>query len=184
MRGAIPGLGTPYPIGTLMPAIYQEDPTAMRWTAGLDDVLAPAISALDCIGAYLDPMLAPEDFVLWLASWFGTVLDENWPIERQRATAARSVGLFRQSGTVAGLRALLELITDAEVEVTDSGGVVWSQAPNTPPPGRDEPLVEIRVSAAPGHPLDLKAIDQLVAAAKPAHVAHRVEEVAEHDRLP
>jgi phage tail-like protein len=183
MRGAVTGLGTPYPIGTLMPAIYQEDQTAMRWTAGLDDVIAPVICTLDCLGAYLDPRLAPDDFVLWLADWFGTVLDENWPVERRRAAVARSVALYRQSGTLAGLRALLELVTDGEVEVTDSGGVVWSQAPNTPPPGRDEASVEIRVSAVPGRPIDVKALDELVAVAKPAHVAHRVE-VSEHDRLP
>jgi len=183
MRGTVPGLGTPYPIGSLMPAVYQEDPAAMRWTAGLDEVLAPAISTLDCIGAYVDPLLAPDDFIAWLADWFGTVLDENWPVRRRRAAVAQSVVLFRQAGTVAGLRALVELVTDGEVEIADSGGVTWSQRPNTPPPGREEAAVEVRVSARPGSPLDLKAIDELVAAAKPAHVAHRVE-VTEHDRLP
>jgi phage tail-like protein len=182
MRGAVPGLGTPYPIGTLMPAVYQEDPATMSWTAGLDDVLAPVISTLDCVGAYVDPMLAPADFLLWLADWFATALDENWPLRRQRSAVARSVALYRQSGTVAGLRALVELVTEAEVEVTDSGGVVWSQQPNTPPPGRDEVAVDVRVQAAPGAALDLRAIDELVAAAKPAHVAHRVE-VWGDDRL-
>lgn len=177
MRATIPGLGTPYPLGTLMPAIYQDDPATMRWMAALDDVIAPVISTLDCLGAYVDPMLAPEDFVVWLADWFGTVLDENWPTGRQRVAVARSVALYRQSGTVAGLRELIELVTGCEVEVTDSGGVAWSQAPNTALPGADEPAVGVRVSAAPGRDLDLKAIDDLVAAAKPAHVAHRVESV-------
>jgi phage tail-like protein len=175
MRAAVPGLGTPYPIGTLMPSVYQEDPATMRWTAGFDDVLAPVISTLDCVGAYVDPLLAPADFVLWLADWFGTVLDENWPLRRQRAAVARSVALYRQSGTLAGLRALVEVVTEGEVEVTDSGGVIWSQQPNTPPPGHDEPSVHVRVTAAAAAPIDLKAIDELVAAAKPAHVAHHVE---------
>lgn len=177
MRAAVPGLGTPYPIGTLMPSVYQEDPAMMQWTGGLDDVLAPVISTLDCIGAYVDPMLAPADFVLWLADWFGTALDENWPLRRQRAAVARSVALYRQSGTVAGLRSLLEVVTEGEVEVIDSGGVTWSQRPNTAPPGQDELSVEVRVTAPPGSSIDLKAIDELVAAAKPAHVAHRVEVV-------
>jgi phage tail-like protein len=181
MRGAVPGLGTPYPIGTLMPAIFQEDQTAMRWTAGLDDVLAPVISTMDCLAAYLDPGLAPDDFLLWLAGWLGTVLDENWPADRRRAAVAHSVALYRQAGTVAGLRSLVELITDAAVEVTDNGGVTWSQAPNTTPPGRAEALVEIRVTGTAVRPVDAKAIGDLVAAAKPAHVAHRVE-VAEHGR--
>src|SRR5580693_7599811 len=98
MRADIAGLDTPYPLGTLMPAIYQEDPATMRWTAGLDDVLAPVISTIDCLGAYLDPLLAPEDFVLWLADWFGLTLDENWPVDRRRAAVATSVALYRQSG--------------------------------------------------------------------------------------
>ncbi len=185
MRAAVPGLRTPYPLGTLMPAVYQEDQVTMRWTAGLDDVLAPVISAIDCLSAYIDPMLAPDDFVLWLAGWFGTVLDENWPSSRRRAAVASSVALYRQAGTVSGLRALVELVTGGDVEIADSGGVAWSQAPNTPPPGRNEPMVEIRVRARPGAAqVALKTIDELVAAAKPAHVAHRVEEVPEHDRLP
>lgn len=183
MRAAVPGLGSPYPLGTLMPAVYQEDESAMRWTAGLDDVLAPVISTLDCLAAYIDPMLAPGDFVPWLADWLGAVLDENWPIERQRAAVARSVALYRQSGTVAGLRALLELITECVVEVTDSGGVAWSQAPNTPSPGSEHASVRVRVLAPAGRPIDVQAIDEFVAATKPAHIAHRVE-VSDHDRLP
>src|SRR5262249_37070385 len=151
------------------------DPAAMSWTAGFDEVLAPVISTLDCLRAYIDPMLAPDDFVLWLAGWFGTALDENWPLHRQRAAVARSVVLYRQAGTVAGLRALVELVTDGVVEVSDSGGVTWSQAPNTPPPGQDEASVTVRVSVPAGHRIELKALDDVVAAAKPAHVAHRVE---------
>lgn len=187
MRAAIGGLDTPYPLGTLLPAIYQSDPAAMRWTAGFDDVLAPVISTLDCLRAYIDPMLAPDDFVLWLAGWFGTTLDENWPLYRQRAAVARSVVLFRQAGTVAGLLALVELVTGSEAEISDSGGVTWSQIPNTPPPGDDELSVLVKVTA----PVDEKALDEVVAAAKPAHVSHRVEVVevsvmkeSEHDRLP
>jgi phage tail-like protein len=177
MRRAVPGLDTPYPLGTLMPAVYQEDPVAMRWTAGLDDVLAAVISTLDCVGAYVDPMLAPADFVRWLADWFGTVLDENWPLIRQRTAVARSVELYRQSGTVEGLRSLLELVTGGAVEVSDSGGTIWSQAPNTPPPGRDEAALVVRVTIEPGAAFDAKAVDELVVAAKPAHVLHTVEVV-------
>jgi phage tail-like protein len=163
----------------LLPALYQEDPATMRWTEGLDDVLAPLICTLDCLGAYIDPLLAPGDFVQWLAGWFGTVLDENWPLRRQRLAVARSVALYRQSGTVAGLRAMVELATDAEVGVTDSGGVSWSRQPNGPLPGREEASVVVRVMAHPGLPADLKAIDNLVAAAKPAHVTHLVEVIEE-----
>lgn len=178
MRAAVEGLGTPYPLGTLMPAVYQEDPVAMRWTAGLDDVIAPVISTLDCLVAYTDPLLAPEDFLLWIAGWLGTVLDENWPLERRRAAVARTVALHRMTGTVPGLRMFLEVVTGAEagvgVEIEDSGGVVWSQVPGTAPPGSAEAHLAVRVSGARGR-VDAGLLDELIAAVKPAHVVHTLE---------
>ncbi|MFF5070719.1 hypothetical protein ACFY2R_05770 [Micromonospora olivasterospora] len=41
MRGALAGLLMPYPAGSFLPAVYQEDDFVMRWTAALDEVLAP-----------------------------------------------------------------------------------------------------------------------------------------------
>lgn len=175
MRGTVPGLGTPYPIGSLMPAVYQEDEFTMRWTAGLDDVLAPVISALDCLGAYVDPLLAPADFLPWLAGWFGAVLDENWPPARQRAAIARSAELYRQRGTVAGLRALLEMATGGAVEITDSGGTSWSPVPGSPLPGEDVPRVVVRVTVSDPARVDVAALEELLAAVKPAHVVHELE---------
>jgi phage tail-like protein len=175
MRRAVTGLDTPYPIGTLLPAVFQEDPMAMQWTAALDEVLAPAISAMDCVAAYTDPMLAPDDFVRWLAGWVGTVLDENWPLERQRAAVAHSVRLYRMRGTVEGLRALIEVVTGGEVELAESGGVRWSAAPNTAPPGEAAARLFVRVTLPPGASVDAPALEELIIAEKPAHVPHGLE---------
>ncbi|MEV5957022.1 phage tail protein [Streptomyces sp. NPDC051987] len=177
MRAAVTGLDTPYPIGTLLPAVFQEDPVAMRWTAALDEVLAPAVSTLDCLAAYTDPMLAPADFVRWLAGWLGTVLDENWPLDRQRAAVAHSVPLHRLRGTVDGLRTLVELVTGGEVELTESGGVHWSVVPNTPLPGEAVPRLSVRVTLPSGAAVDVTALEELIVAEKPAHVPHRLEVV-------
>jgi phage tail-like protein len=177
MRRAVTGLETPYPIGTLLPAVFQEDPVAMQWTAALDEVLAPAIATLDSMTAYTDPMLAPEDFVVWLSGWVGTVLDENWPLERQRATVANSVWLYRARGTVEGLRALIEVVTGGRVELAESGGVAWSAAPNAEPPGEAATWVSVRVTLPPGVSVDAAALENLIIAEKPAHVPHRLEVV-------
>jgi phage tail-like protein len=174
-RRAVPGLDTPYPIGTLLPAVFQKDPLVMAWTAAMDDVLAPAISALDCVAAYADPMLAPEDFVAWLAGWVGTVLDENWPLERRRATVAHSVRLYRERGTVEGLRALIEVVTGGEVVLAESGGVAWSPAPNAEPPGEDTARLWVTVRLPHGVAVDSAALEALIIAEKPAHVPHRLE---------
>src|ERR1700730_1144995 len=64
-----------YPIGGLLPALYADDDFAQRFTAGLDTMIAPVVSTLDNLAAYFDSRLAPEDFLMWLASWVGAELD-------------------------------------------------------------------------------------------------------------
>jgi phage tail-like protein len=178
MRGTVPGLPTPYPLGSFLPAVYQDDPFTMRWTEALDEVLAPLTLALDCITAYIDPMLAPEDFLEWLAGWFGTVLDENWPADRQRAVVAASVGLYQSRGTAAGLRAHLELVTGAAVEITDSGGVTWSPVPGAQLPGDPVPVLTVRITVTDETQVNVRAVDDLIRAAKPAHLLHRLEVIS------
>jgi len=180
MRGTVPGLATPYPLATLLPAVYQEeDPFVARFTAGLDDVLAPVIATLDSLEAYVDPLLAPEDFLEWLAGWVGVVTNDNAPIALHRATVARAAELHRMRGTAAGLRTTLELLTGGDVEITESGGVARSDTPGTPAPGDPVPWVRVRVRvpAGTGWSTDalLAAVEAAVVAAKPAHVQHVVE---------
>ncbi|NEC21477.1 phage tail protein, partial [Streptomyces parvus] len=87
-RAAVPGLPSRYPIGELLPALYADDDLAQRFTAGLDTVLAPVLSTLDNLPAYVDPALAPADFLPWLASWVGVEADPAWPVELRRAVVA------------------------------------------------------------------------------------------------
>jgi phage tail-like protein len=180
MRGTVAGLATPYPLVTLLPAVYQEeDPFVARFTGGLDDVLAPIIATLDSLEAYVDPLLAPEDFLAWLAGWVGVTVNENAPVALHRATVARAAELHRLRGTVAGLRTALELLTGGEVEVEDSGGVASSSTPGTYAPGEPRPWVRVsvRVPAHTGWSPDAlrAAVEAAVVAAKPAHVQHIVE---------
>jgi phage tail-like protein len=171
MRGTTGELAMPYPLGLMLPAVLQEDELLMRFTEAADGVLAPAVSTLDCLTAYVDPALAPADFLGWLAGWVGIELDETWPVERARAAVARAVGLHRARGTVDGLRGYLELITGGEVEVSDTGGVTWSVTPV------DDfgPAVPARVQViARSNRIGLAALDAAVDAAKPAHVGHDV----------
>jgi phage tail-like protein len=180
MRGTVIGLASPYPIATLLPAVYQEeDPFIGRFTAGLDDVLATVIATLDCLDAYVDPLVAPEDFLAWIAAWVGVTVNENAPVELHRASVARAAELHRLRGTVHGLRTSLELLTGGEVEVADSGATVYGNRPDTPAPGDPRPWLRVRVRV----PADtawspdalLAAVEAAVQAAKPAHVQHTVE---------
>jgi len=176
MRGTVPGLPAPYRIADLLPSVYQElDPFVLRFTAGLDDVLAPILATLDCLDAYVDPMLAPEDFLDWLAAWVGAVLDENAPLALRRVAVARAAELHRSRGTVAGLRTSLELLTGGRVEVADNGGVSWSSAPSGGTSGESDAWVAVRVRMPPGSAVSDRVIEAAVTAAKPAHVQHSVE---------
>lgn len=177
MRGTVAHLESPTPLGPLLPAIYQEDEFSMRFISGFDDVLAPVLLTLDCLIDYFDPALTPTDFLEWLAGWVGIEVDESWETARRRAAVATAVEMYRMRGTISGLRANLEVLSGGQVEISDSGGVAWSTSPMGDLPGRDSPRLAVRVSVPEVTERTTKAIDSIVATAKPAHVVHRVEVV-------
>ncbi|WP_405021647.1 phage tail protein [Kitasatospora sp. NBC_00070] len=155
----------------------------MRWVEGLDEVLAPVISTLDCTEAYIDPLLAPPDFLEWLASWVGITVDPAWPADRARLAVSQAVELYRMRGTIAGLRSYIEALTGGDVEVADNGGVAWAVTPGSSLPGEDTPRLAVRVGLDDSAGISEGLVNALVAAAKPAHVIHRVEVEHYHDHL-
>jgi phage tail-like protein len=175
MRGTVPELDTPYPIAGMLPAALQEDQLATRLAAGLDTVLASVIATLDCLHAYVDPLVAPTDFLEWLADWVGVTLDEDWPTARQRLAVANAVRLYQSRGTMAGLRDHLEVITGGRVHLDDGGGVSWSTTPTTQPPSHTPSTLRVRVHAPDPGAADPASLHAIIAAAKPAHVPHTVE---------
>ncbi len=175
MRADIPGLASPVPFVGLLPAIFQEDPFAQQFCAGLDDVLAPVFATLDCLDCYVDPALAPDDFLSWLATWVGAALREDWPPGTKRALIAKAVGLYRRRGTAGGLQEEIELHTGGEVQISETGGAAWSQVPGGELPGQPVPRMTIRVVVDDPATVKPAWVDDIVAASKPAHVVHQVE---------
>jgi phage tail-like protein len=175
VRGGLVGLGSPYPLGPTLPAIYQDDDFAQRMLDALDQVIAPIYSTIDNFHAYLDPWLAPDDFLEWLALWVGIGLDESWDEARRRTVVARAVELYRMRGTAAGLAGQVEIQTGGSVEIVENGATGWSVDPGGEMPGSPEPLVVVRVTVPDPRSVDATRLDALVAAAKPAHVMHRIE---------
>jgi phage tail-like protein len=163
------------PIAGQLPGIYQDDEFTRQFTGGMDDVLAPVFTTLDCLDTYVDPWLAPEDFLDWLAGWVGVVIDEGWPLDRSRAFIANIAELYRWRGTIRGLTAELAIYTGGDVEIAESGGAAWSLSPGTDPPGDDQPRMAVRVSVDDPSTISPATVDRMVAAAKPAHVVHVVE---------
>lgn len=175
MRGLIEGAVSPVPVVEQLPGMLQDDPFVQRFVAGFDAVMAPILLTLDNLEAYFDPATAPADFVGWLGDWIGIALDENWPLERRRELVTSAVDLFQWRGTVRGLSAHVALYTGAVPEIDESGGTSWSETPNAPLPGHEVAMLVVRVPSNSGNELDLKRLDRIVSASKPAHMPHKVE---------
>jgi phage tail-like protein len=173
MRAALPELPSPHPLGTLLPAMYAADDFVLRFTSGLDAVLSAALSTMDNLPAYLDPALAPEDFLAWLSSWVAAELDPAWPLPLRRAVVRRAIALHRRRGTARGLVERLELSLGVHAEVLDGPGACWSATPDTDLPDAPVDTVVVRVR----EPVDRVRAEALVASVCPVHVTCVVEVV-------
>jgi len=177
MRGLVDGLPSPHPLGFTLPPIYLDDSLTQRITAGLDEVLAPVLHVLDNLDAYLDPAIAPSDFYEWLAGWVAVVLDDRWPPDRQRVLIGQASKLYGLRGTVRGLAAHIALFVEGDIDIEETGAATWSASPGAALGGNPVPHVKVRVRAADPGSVDLRRLETVVAASKPADVPHEIEVV-------
>lgn len=168
-RAAVPGLPSRHPIGEQLPALYADDDFAQRFTSGLDVVLAPVFATLDNLAAYLDPRVAPDDFVEWLAGWVGA---EETPLAVRREAVARAVELHGRRGTRRGLTEALTLALGVHADVVGDGGTAWSRSPGAdlPPTSPDGPVVRVWPSDA----VDPARVHAIVRTMCPVHTTCRV----------
>jgi phage tail-like protein len=176
-RGLVRTLSSPHPLGDALPALFQEDGFTQRFMSAFDSALAPIFATLDNLTAYLDPWLAPPDFLEWLGSWFGLVLDEAWSVDRRRAVLANAFEFYRMRGTVKGLKAQVETLTGGTAEIIDTGGVATSTKAGEALPGSPNFALMVRVVVDDPSTINASRLDALVAAAKPAYVTHKVQVV-------
>jgi len=169
MRGSTLDQPVAKPIIEHLPSIYQSDAFTGQFLSGFDDVWAPIMSALDCIDAYVDPLLTPSDFLEWLAGWIGLTISEDWSVEQQRRLLLHAVELFRRRGTTEGLRQEVALYTGAEVTIEESGGTAVSQAPGQDLPGRAAQAIRIVVRTE-GESVNEAGLMSLVRAIVPTHL--------------
>ena len=182
-RGLVRNLQSPHPLIDALPALFQADGFTQRFVSAFDDMLAPIFASLDSFPAYLDPWLAPEDFLEWLASWFGLMLDESWSLERRRPLVARAFDFYRLRGTAGGLKSQLELLTGGTVDLHETGGIVTSTTAEAAFPGSPNFALLVRVAVDDPSSVNASRLDAVVAAAKPAHVTHKLE-VVKRSKVP
>lgn len=173
-RGAV-ALPSAHPLVDLLPGVFLDDAMVRGLTEGLDPMLAPVHLTVDCLDAYLDPRLAPPDFLPWLASWVGIELDETLPVPARRAILAAAGSLHHVHGTRAGLVRLLELVTGGRVDVQESGGTRWSAQPGGDPPGDPVAGLVVTVRVANPGPDMQDRVERVVREIRPAHLPFRVQ---------
>ena len=178
MRNGTADVPVRHPIGDRLPAIYFEDGFTLRFTTALDEVLAPVIAVLDGFADYLDPNLAPEDFLDWLTHWVALDVDEHWTPEQRRQLVGNAVELHRWRGTARGVAAHVRLLTGGQVEVTDSGACVATNRPGRPLPGTDPARVLVRVRVPDPTTIDQPGLVATVREIVPVHVSVAVEVLA------
>jgi phage tail-like protein len=109
---------------TYLPGIFSEGEDASflgRYLMIFETIFASVDLTVGQLPAYFDPESAPEEFLPWLASWVGLVLDEGWPLDRRRAVLANATELHRWRGTVRGLSEHLLLYTGVKPEIVERG---------------------------------------------------------------
>jgi phage tail-like protein len=92
-----------------------------RYLLIFETILDSVDSTISQLPAYFAPDTAPDDFLPWLASWVGLVIDEGWPAERRRAVLARAMELHRRRGTIRGLTEHLQLYTGLTPKIVEGG---------------------------------------------------------------
>jgi phage tail-like protein len=175
MRGLVPGLVSRHPLAEQLPAALQEDDFCQRMMAALDEVLAPIFSTLDCWDSYLDPNLAPEDFLDWLGSWVGVQIDQTWSVERRRQLIQDAVGIYRLRGTHLALAAHIKLYCGVTPQIEESGGCTWSQTAMNPLPGSPHPHLTVKLSVADDVPVNRTTLSRIIDESRPAHVPFSLE---------
>jgi phage tail-like protein len=119
----------------------------------------------DNIEHIVDPRVAPLPVVPWLGSWIGVeAIDRSLPDALQRRIVRQSAKILAWRGTMRGLAGFLELLTGAEADIEETGGV-WRESEGPVGP----PLVRVRARST-GWVSDDDFV-KLVKAELPAHVA-------------
>lgn len=178
-----------------LPGILQAEPSMNRLLLAFERILTglpndpdhpdplpqqPGLEAyIDRIYTYFDPhpvqsgetsedlqaQRTPDEFLPWLASWVALSLRDDWEPEVKRRFISQMVSLYRQRGTKAGLKRLLELYTNEEVEIYE-----FAHVPH---------YFQVQMTLSAGNPELLRKKEEIARAIlnqeKPAHTFYSLQ---------
>jgi phage tail-like protein len=167
--------GTPYGMPTdqssylkYLPAFLGGNEFLGRFLLIFEHILTPVDRQIDQLYEYFDPRLAPPDFLPWLASWLGLVLDERWPEGQRRELIRAAVELYEWRGTRRGLSEFLRLYTGFTPEIIEPGvgkGAKADQAHR----------FVVRIKSSEPDKLDRALLMSIIDLEKPAHAGYKLE---------
>ena len=99
-----------------LPAVYRDDESSAsfldRFLANLEGFYTEIEGKIAGAQVLFDERSVPPQYLDWLSSWFGTVLDPNYSDVRRRLFIRHAMELYRQRGTLQGLIRSVRLLLD------------------------------------------------------------------------
>lgn len=106
-----------------LPATYQEDTRGRdfleRFLSIFESMSLEIEEKIAWINQYWDVKAVDRDFLDWLASWLALINDDRWPQEKQRELLQAAFQLYKQRGTKAGLRRIIEIFTGKKAQILE-----------------------------------------------------------------
>lgn len=102
-----------------LPALYHNNKFMARFLLIFEAGFAPYEWIIDHFDLYLDPRVAPSEFLQWFGSWVDILVPASIPEERQHLIAQELGQLFKSRGTRWSLSRHLELIFGKAPEIIE-----------------------------------------------------------------
>ncbi|MFB6247926.1 MAG: phage tail protein [Salinibacter sp.] len=103
-----------------LPDVYQENEASARFVerflANAEGMLTNIEGKIAQAKALFDVRTVPDEYLDWLATWFGASFDPALDARRKRLFLDHAVELFNQRGTLAGLARMLTLVLDPRAD--------------------------------------------------------------------
>lgn len=100
-----------------LPAIYRDNELIGQLLLIFESILSPIEHCVDGIPSYFDPLLTPDHFLPWLASWLGLSLHPSLPEDRRRELTKSAAELYRWRGTRRGMARYIGIFTGCEPDI-------------------------------------------------------------------
>lgn len=161
----------------LLPPIYDCAPESFfnNFMLIFESVLDPLERTVGQLHYYLDPCVAPEPVLSWLAAWVGIATTGRWPEARRRELIERATELYRWRGTRQGLSEYLQIYTAVAPQIFEPWQKVELGQGRSVALGPSEFLVLVDASASQSHWVTRETIVKIIEATKPVHTAYVLE---------